>query len=226
MLGGLLGGAVGDALGAPIEFMSLDEIRDAFGPDGLTSCAPAYGRIGVITDDTQVNPLDGRGPPPRRKPHAGPGHVQSRRRDPPRLLPLASHPGLSKDGERTRSRASSFRSSKAATSSSRSRRTSLQFFSREVRSTPSPTRRGSWKVVNSFSYQTLPSIRSNSLTSSARALSTSRGSRRDSTTSKRATARPADSRTSPSDSAKRRSPRARTVRGTRSSSAGRDSACD
>lgn len=52
--GCLLGGAVGDALGAPVEFMSLGQIRSRFGPDGLTDFAEAYGRIGAITDDTQM----------------------------------------------------------------------------------------------------------------------------------------------------------------------------
>ena len=52
--GCLLGGAVGDALGAPIEFSSLAEIRQKFGPGGLTDYAPAYGRLGAITDDTQM----------------------------------------------------------------------------------------------------------------------------------------------------------------------------
>lgn len=52
--GCLLGGAVGDALGAPVEFLSLDEIRERFGPAGVTDLAPAYGRIGAITDDTQM----------------------------------------------------------------------------------------------------------------------------------------------------------------------------
>jgi protein-tyrosine phosphatase len=33
--GCLLGGAVGDALGAPVEFLSLGEIRAKFGPDGV-----------------------------------------------------------------------------------------------------------------------------------------------------------------------------------------------
>jgi len=50
----LLGGAVGDALGAPVEFMSTAEIRRDFGPEGLRELAPAYGRIGAITDDTQM----------------------------------------------------------------------------------------------------------------------------------------------------------------------------
>jgi len=52
--GCLLGGAVGDALGAPIEFDSLREIRARFGADGLLEPAPAFGRVGAITDDTQM----------------------------------------------------------------------------------------------------------------------------------------------------------------------------
>ena len=52
--GSLLGGAVGDTLGAPIEFESLREIRARFGPEGLRKPAPAFGRVGAITDDTQM----------------------------------------------------------------------------------------------------------------------------------------------------------------------------
>jgi ADP-ribosylglycohydrolase len=52
--GCLLGGAVGDALGAPIEFMSLREITQRFGAAGILNYAPAYGRLGAITDDTQM----------------------------------------------------------------------------------------------------------------------------------------------------------------------------
>jgi ADP-ribosylglycohydrolase len=53
--GCLLAGAIGDALGAPIEFMDLTSIRARFGTDGVTSYAPAYGRDGgAITDDTQM----------------------------------------------------------------------------------------------------------------------------------------------------------------------------
>ncbi len=53
--GCLLAGAVGDALGAPVEFdASLDEIRRRFGPEGLREPAPAYGRVGAITDDSQL----------------------------------------------------------------------------------------------------------------------------------------------------------------------------
>ena len=53
-LGCLLGGAVGDALGAAIEFDSLAQIRHKHGSEGLRDYAPAYGRQGAITDDTQM----------------------------------------------------------------------------------------------------------------------------------------------------------------------------
>lgn len=53
-LGCLLGGAVGDALGASVEFMRRSEILQQFGPKGITEYAPAYGGLGTITDDTQM----------------------------------------------------------------------------------------------------------------------------------------------------------------------------
>jgi len=53
-LGCLLGGAVGDALGAPVEFMRRTDILRRFGPTGIRDYAPAYGRLGAITDDTQM----------------------------------------------------------------------------------------------------------------------------------------------------------------------------
>lgn len=53
-LGCLLGGAVGDALGAPVEFMRLEEIRERFGRQGIRDYTRAYGRLGAITDDTQM----------------------------------------------------------------------------------------------------------------------------------------------------------------------------
>lgn len=53
-LGCLLGGAVGDALGAPVEFMRRREILARFGPNGIDDHAEAYGGIGRITDDTQM----------------------------------------------------------------------------------------------------------------------------------------------------------------------------
>ena len=52
--GSLLAGAIGDALGAPVEFFSLAEIRRRYGPKGITDLDEAYGRVGAITDDTQM----------------------------------------------------------------------------------------------------------------------------------------------------------------------------
>ncbi len=49
--GCLLGGAVGDALGGPIEFDFLAQIRNRFGKDGIKDFA---GGAGEITDDTQM----------------------------------------------------------------------------------------------------------------------------------------------------------------------------
>ena len=52
--GCLLGGAIGDAMGAGVEFLSLVEIRQRFGEHGVTGYTPAYGRECAITDDTQM----------------------------------------------------------------------------------------------------------------------------------------------------------------------------
>jgi ADP-ribosyl-[dinitrogen reductase] hydrolase len=53
--GCLLAGAIGDALGAPVEFDSWSAIRHRHGPSGVTGYLPAYGRSGgAITDDTQM----------------------------------------------------------------------------------------------------------------------------------------------------------------------------
>jgi ADP-ribosylglycohydrolase len=52
--GCLLGGAAGDALGAPVEFLDLEEILEAYGEGGIRDYAPAYGKLGSITDDTQM----------------------------------------------------------------------------------------------------------------------------------------------------------------------------
>jgi len=52
--GCLLGGAVGDALGAPVEFLSLEMIHAKFGKSGIRDFAEAYGAIGAVTDDTQM----------------------------------------------------------------------------------------------------------------------------------------------------------------------------
>lgn len=52
--GCLLGGAVGDALGAPVEFLEWPAIEAKFGPRGIVDFSPAYGITGAITDDTQM----------------------------------------------------------------------------------------------------------------------------------------------------------------------------
>ncbi|MDD3258676.1 MAG: ADP-ribosylglycohydrolase family protein [Smithellaceae bacterium] len=52
--GCLLGGAVGDALGAAVEFDSIGAIRRQYGENGIENYAPCYGRKGAITDDTQM----------------------------------------------------------------------------------------------------------------------------------------------------------------------------
>ena len=54
-LGCLLGGAIGDALGAAVEFDSLADIRKKFGSDGIQTYAEAFGRVGALTDDTQMS---------------------------------------------------------------------------------------------------------------------------------------------------------------------------
>src|SRR5687767_6326960 len=48
--GCLLAGAVGDALGGPIEFMSIGEIRNRHGAKGITD----YVDQARVTDDTQM----------------------------------------------------------------------------------------------------------------------------------------------------------------------------
>lgn len=53
--GCLLGGAVGDALGAPVEFMADAEIRERFGPGGVTDLVAEDWPAGTITDDTQMS---------------------------------------------------------------------------------------------------------------------------------------------------------------------------
>lgn len=52
--GCLLGGAIGDALGAPVEFWSLDRIRGTVGPAGVRAYLPCQEdgevRHGLVTD--------------------------------------------------------------------------------------------------------------------------------------------------------------------------------
>lgn len=52
--GCLLGGAVGDALGAAIEFLAWPKVVAEFGAQGIRSYAQCYGGVGLITDDTQM----------------------------------------------------------------------------------------------------------------------------------------------------------------------------
>lgn len=52
--GCFLGGALGDALGAPVEFDSLAAIRQRHGAAGITRLAEYRGRAGLVTDDTQL----------------------------------------------------------------------------------------------------------------------------------------------------------------------------
>ncbi|NEC37750.1 ADP-ribosylglycohydrolase family protein, partial [Streptomyces rubrogriseus] len=52
--GTLLGVAVGDALGSPVDPLALDAIRAAHGPEGLADLAAAHGRRGAVTHLTQL----------------------------------------------------------------------------------------------------------------------------------------------------------------------------
>lgn len=52
--GTLLGVAVGDALGAPVDGLTVDAIRRAHGAEGVADLAPAYGRRGAVTHHTQL----------------------------------------------------------------------------------------------------------------------------------------------------------------------------
>ncbi|HEV8554869.1 MAG TPA: ADP-ribosylglycohydrolase family protein [Actinophytocola sp.] len=54
VIGAMLAGAVGDALGAPVEFLPIDDIRRTFGPAGIVDFAGAHGGRGKITDETQL----------------------------------------------------------------------------------------------------------------------------------------------------------------------------
>lgn len=54
--GCLFGLAVGDALGAPVEFLSWAQIKRRYGPDGITDLQPWNGfAAGTVTDDTQMS---------------------------------------------------------------------------------------------------------------------------------------------------------------------------
>jgi len=53
-IGCLVGGAIGDALGAPIEFMSAQELKCKYGESGVTDYVEFKDGHGEITDDTQM----------------------------------------------------------------------------------------------------------------------------------------------------------------------------
>jgi len=54
--GCLLGLAIGDALGAPVEFLSIEEIKKRYGRDGITDFHEWRGfKPGFYTDDTQMS---------------------------------------------------------------------------------------------------------------------------------------------------------------------------
>jgi ADP-ribosylglycohydrolase len=57
----LVASAVGDALGAPIEFSTLSAIRREFGPAGMRDLAPGSYGLGAVTDDTQLAIATARG---------------------------------------------------------------------------------------------------------------------------------------------------------------------
>ncbi|WP_225834149.1 ADP-ribosylglycohydrolase family protein [Streptomyces sp. NK08204] len=52
--GTLLGGAVGDALGGPVDTLALEEIRSVHGGEGLLDLAFGHGRRGTVTHHTQL----------------------------------------------------------------------------------------------------------------------------------------------------------------------------
>ncbi len=52
--GTLLGAAVGDALGAPVDGLGLAEIRETYGAEGLVDLGFGYGRRGAVTHLTQL----------------------------------------------------------------------------------------------------------------------------------------------------------------------------
>ncbi len=54
--GCMLGLAIGDALGAPVEFLTLSEIRSRYGPEGIVDLDAWRGHpAGSFTDDTQLS---------------------------------------------------------------------------------------------------------------------------------------------------------------------------
>ena len=53
--GCLIGGAIGDALGAPIEMMRFEQVMGVWGKQGITGyIIPPGHKHALITDDTQL----------------------------------------------------------------------------------------------------------------------------------------------------------------------------
>lgn len=52
--GCLVGLALGDALGAPVEFLAIEQIKRRFGPAGIGRLEPYRSAIGLVTDDAQM----------------------------------------------------------------------------------------------------------------------------------------------------------------------------
>ena len=53
--GCMFGGATGDALGYPVEFLGIDSIHDKYGPSGITSYVKdPVSRLALVSDDTQT----------------------------------------------------------------------------------------------------------------------------------------------------------------------------
>ena len=50
----LILGAIGDSLGAPVEFMKMSEIVEKYGDKGIVRLDQAYSKPGAVTDDTQM----------------------------------------------------------------------------------------------------------------------------------------------------------------------------
>lgn len=55
VLGSIMGLAVGDALGAPVEFTNQSALITKYGEDGITELEESYGVPGAYTDDTQMS---------------------------------------------------------------------------------------------------------------------------------------------------------------------------
>lgn len=52
--GALLGAAVGDALGLPVNRLATSDIQKQFGPDGVTGFVEAFGRVGALSGEAQL----------------------------------------------------------------------------------------------------------------------------------------------------------------------------